>query len=188
MIASSVPDEEPSSTVDTSEIQDDEEGGDETEESAPTSGRTQRGVPRRAARHARGRRGGAARARVVSTRIYGGRRNASVPAATNSEDNNATLEETVTTETEDSPTKATATAVERKSSEIKPDTSTQADETSATSQTNSGSNIRVSGTDNLMISDLFFILFFFGNSSNQSSCIDRSKSSISIYRRLCRFR
>ena len=53
-----------------------------------------RGVARRNVRRARGRRGGAAgRARVVSTRIHGGRRNAILPATTNNEENNTTLEE-----------------------------------------------------------------------------------------------
>lgn len=182
MIESSLPEAEPSSTLDISENQEDEEETEETEDSAPTSSRGQRGMPRRAARHARGRRGGAARARVVSTRIYGGRRNPTATATATTEDNNATLEETVNTEAEESPTKPTPSAVERKSSEIKPDTSTQVEESSTTDQTNTGSNIRVSGKSKLIINHLFSISCFSTNSSNQSSCIHRSKSSISIHR------
>lgn len=159
LLESSVPEEEPNSTLDISENQENEEGGEETEESAPASSRGKRGVPRRAARHARGRRGGATRARVVSTRIYGGRRNAAASATATNEDNNATLEETVNTETEESPTKSTPLAVERKSSEINPDSSTQAEETSATSQTNSGSNVRVSGKSKLVLNNLSSISF-----------------------------
>jgi hypothetical protein len=145
----SAPEEEPSSTLYINENQEDE-GEDaeeelETEESAPTSGRPQRGIPRRAARRARGRRSGTTRARVVSTRIHGGRRNAIIPSTLDNEDNNATLEETVNTETEESPKKPTTPIVEGKSNETKSVTPTPVDETSATSQTNSGSNIRVSG-------------------------------------------
>ncbi len=97
-----------------SENQPDEAEGEgeeeETEESTVVSGRGQRGVPRRAARRARGRRGGGAtRARVVSTRIHGGRRHAALPTTNDHEDNNATLEETVNTESEESPKKPSTT-------------------------------------------------------------------------------
>jgi hypothetical protein len=150
-IATSASEEAPSSTLYISETQQEEgEGGEEeeeeTEESSPVSGRGQRGVPRRAGRRARGRRGGATRARVVSTRIHRGRRNALVPSTLDSEDNNATLEETVNTETEESPKKPTTPVVEQKSNETKSITPTPADQTSLPSQTNSGSNVRVSGT------------------------------------------
>ncbi len=136
-------------TLHISENQPDEgEDGEEeleAEKSAPTSGRPQRGIPRRAARRARGRRGGATRARVVSTRLHSGRRNAITPSTLDKEDNNATLEETVTTETEESPKKSTTPIVERKSNETKSVTPAPVDDTSATSQTNSGSTVRVSG-------------------------------------------
>ena len=134
----------------------DEEEEEETKEVGPVAGRGQRGVPRRAASRARGRRGGATRARVVSTRIHGGRRPAAVPAATGDEGNNATLEETVNTETEESPKKSIKTPdVEQKPKEIKSISSIStipAEETSSSSQPNGGSNVRVSGKNELHLS------------------------------------
>ncbi len=126
-IAADVPEEEPVSTEDV------QEG---PEESAPVSGR---GVPRKHARRARGRRGGAAgRARVVSTRIVGGRRQAIVPPATVQEDNNATLDETVSTETEESPKKTITTPeVKEEKASVTPK--------QESSQTDSASNVRASG-------------------------------------------
>lgn len=129
----------PSSTLETSETQEDElEDEDETDEATVATGTTrgQRGVPRRAARRARGRRGGAAaaRARVVSTRLHSGRRNAPIPTTNNAEDNNATLEETINTETEESPKKTTTPVVEQKTTPATPTEDTSA----------SNSNIRVS--------------------------------------------
>jgi len=149
-IAAPASEEGPTLTIDTGENQQEEgeeEEEEETVESAPVSGRGQRGVPRRAARRARGRRGGATRARVVSTRLHGGRRNAILPSTIDNEDNNATLEETVNTETEESPKKSTTTTktpvVEQKPIASAP--TTPAGETSSPSQINSGSNVRVSG-------------------------------------------
>ena len=123
----------------------------EAEEEGQVIGRTGRGVPRRNARRARGRRAAASgRARVVSTRIYGGRRNVVLPESTAQENNNTTLEETIQSETEESP---------KKSADVMPDTQpiaeatqpiVQAPETPSkdnetTNQTSSSSNIRVSG-------------------------------------------
>lgn len=156
--ATSATEEEPPATLDISENQQEDVEGevDDADEEAegpiPVSGRGQRGVPRRAARRARGRRGGATRARVVSTRLHSGRRNAAIPATIDTEDNNATLEETINTEAEESPKKsstaiATATAtpsVEQKSIPSTP--ATPISESSSPSQPNSGSNVRVSGT------------------------------------------
>lgn len=127
-----------SSTLETSETQEEELEGEEAEEeidetteetadTATSTTRGQRGVPRRAVRRARGRRAGA---RVVSTRLHAGRRNAPIPKTNSIEDNNATLEETVNTEAEESPKKiATPVVTEAKTT---PSTSTD-------------SNIRVSG-------------------------------------------
>ena len=170
----STTEDEPSSTLDIGENQQEEVEGEgdgqeeeeETEDSGAISNRGQRGVPRRAARRARGRRGGATRARVVSTRIHGGRRNAALPSSVIAEDNNATLEETVNTETEESPKKSIATTpeVKQKSSETKPVTptpTTPADETSVPSQTNSGSNVRVSGKKKFSAKKLLIYLFYF---------------------------
>ncbi len=144
--ASSASEEETPSTLYINENQQDEgEEELEADESVPTSARPQRGIPRRAARRARGRRGGATRARVVSTRLHGGRRNAIIPSTLDNDDNNATLEETVTTETEESPKKSATPIVEQQLNETKSVIPAPVDDTSATSQTNSGSNIRVSG-------------------------------------------
>lgn len=156
LIATPVAGEVSPSTLDIEENQprepeaegENEEGDEEVEESAPVSGRGQRGVPRRAARRARGRaRGGATRARVVSTRLHGGRRNVALPTTNSAEDNNITLEETLTTETEESPkkptSKVTTPVVEQKSVPTTP--ATPVDETQPSSQPTSGSNIRVSG-------------------------------------------
>ena len=127
-----------------------EEEEEEPEESLAVAGRSQRGLPRRAARRARGRRGGAAaRARVVSTRIHGARRNAAVPSSIDNDVNNATLEETVNTETEDSPKKVAKTP----DVEQKPTEETSAGEPAASSQTDAGSNVRASGTTRLYFSE-----------------------------------
>ena len=131
------------------------------EESSPVSDRVQRGVPRRAARRARGRRGAAARARIVSTRLHGARRNALVPPVNDNESNNTTLEETVTTETEESPEKTSTSHVEQESCLTQPITATPADETSSPSRTTSGSNIRVSGKSESSSTNLFNIFVHF---------------------------
>jgi len=130
--AADAPEEEPeSSALDVEE---------ETEESALVSGR---GVARKNVRRARGRRGAAARARVVSTRIHGGRRHAIVPSTVTNEGNNTTLEETVNTETEDSPKKSNLTLeIKEKKSTVVPN--------KESSQTNTSSNVRISGKRSLL--------------------------------------
>ncbi|CAF5076876.1 unnamed protein product, partial [Rotaria magnacalcarata] len=155
-VTESIPTSEPedvlSSTLDTTDKQEEEEEGDEPEaeeeeeieEPAVVSGRGQRGIPRRTARRARGRRGGAARARVVSTRLHAGRRNAILPPTIDKESNNTTLEETVNTETEESPKKPSKIEVERKQNDTQPITPTPVEETALTSQANANSNVRVS--------------------------------------------
>jgi hypothetical protein len=171
-IAASTPEEVPLSIAETEENDlaegDDGEHEEEAppEESAAVSGRSQRGLPRKAARRARGRRGGgaAARARVVSTRLHGGRRNAAVPASIDNDVNNATLEETVNTETEESPKKVAKTPdVEQKSTEPKLAVSAEAmsaDEAAASSQTDAGSNVRVSGKAYCYIHERSLLRFF----------------------------
>lgn len=142
---------------------DKDEDGDEVEEldeesieaSKGTSTRVaKRGMPRRNVRRARGRRGtgAAGRARVVSTKIYGGRRNQIAPASADNADNNATLEETIQSENEESPQKTTTTRlndVESKTNEAEPTVSSVAEtkntETTETSETSANTNIRVSG-------------------------------------------
>ena len=83
----------------------DEKTLSEPEEAVPVPSR---GVARKNARRARGRRGAASRARVVNTRIHSGRRQPVVPPTTSNEENNAILEETINTETEESPKKETS--------------------------------------------------------------------------------
>ncbi|CAF0802390.1 unnamed protein product [Adineta steineri] len=115
------------------------EEAEEAEESGPVTGR---GVARRNVRRARGRRRGtAARARVVSTRILGGRRNPVVPPTTSNEENNKTLEETVNTEPEESPEKPVSAPVVKEKKPRKNETSTPNQESN---QTDAGSNVRVS--------------------------------------------
>ncbi|CAF3601293.1 unnamed protein product [Rotaria socialis] len=139
-----------SSTLDTTDKQEEEEADEpeveeeEIEEPGVVSGRGQRGIPRRTARRARGRRGGAARARVVSTRLHAGRRNAILPPTVDKESNNTTLEETVNTETEESPKKPSGIEVERKQNDTQPITPAPVEETASTSQANANSNVRVS--------------------------------------------
>ncbi|CAF3611257.1 unnamed protein product [Rotaria socialis] len=139
-----------SSTLDTTDKQEEEEADEpeaeeeEIEEPGVVSGRGQRGIPRRTARRARGRRGGAARARVVSTRLHAGRRNAILPPTVDKESNNTTLEETVNTETEESPKKPSRIEVERKQNDTQPITPAPVEETASTSQANANSNVRVS--------------------------------------------
>ncbi|CAF4399027.1 unnamed protein product, partial [Rotaria sordida] len=70
------------------------------------------------------------------TRIHGGRRNVTVPPAIDNQNNNTTLEETVNTETDESP---------QKLNDAQPISPTPAEETSSPNQTNTNSNIRVSG-------------------------------------------
>ncbi len=130
--AADAPEEEPESSA-----------LDAEEESALVSGR---GVARKNVRRARGRRGAAARARVVSTRIHGGRRQPILPPTIANEGNNTTLEETVNTETEDSPKKSNLTPeIKEKKSTVVPN--------KESSQTNTSSNVRISGK----ISLLFYI-------------------------------
>ncbi|CAF0728236.1 unnamed protein product [Adineta steineri] len=143
----STPEEVPLSIPESEENQQDEvDEEEETEESSSVSTRGgQRGVPRRAGRRARGRRGGATRARVVSTSLHRGRRNVTVPSTMDDEANNVTLEETVNTETEDSPKKSIKTPdVEQKPINTQPTTPTTADVPSLPDQANSSSNVRVS--------------------------------------------
>jgi hypothetical protein len=121
-----------------------EDEEEETEKSAPVSGRGGRGVARRNVRRARGRRGTAARARVISTRIHGGRRNAILPSTVNNEENNTTLDETVSTETEESPQKTISTPKIEGKETVTPKPAVTND-TSLSSQTDTGSNVRVSG-------------------------------------------
>jgi hypothetical protein len=130
--AADAPEEEPESSA-----------LDAEEESALVSGR---GVARKNVRRARGRRGAAARARVVSTRIHGGRRQPILPPTIANEGNNTTLEETVNTETEESPKKSNLTPeIKEKKSTVVPN--------KESSQTNTSSNVRISGK----ISLLFYI-------------------------------
>jgi hypothetical protein len=148
-VPSSIPDVE-NNQQDTAEIEGEEEEDEGIDESVPVASRGHRGIARRNARRARGRRGGATRARVISTRIHGGRRPAALPSAIDNEDNNATLEETVNTETEESPKKSTIPSqTEPKPVETQPLTeptsATPIDETSLSSHTNAGANVRVSG-------------------------------------------
>lgn len=104
---------EPETTPLVSTLEIEENEGDE-EEDEETS-QNQRGLPRRNARRARGRRAGATgRTRVVSTKIYAPRRkltNVSSTAAINNDETlNTTLEETIQIETEEeTPTKTSAT-------------------------------------------------------------------------------
>lgn len=128
-----------------------EEGEEEgAEEPVVGTGRGQRGIPRRNARRARGRRGGAAaRARVVSTRLHAGRRNAVASIAVENESINATLEETVNTEAEETPkrrSRAPATPKALETQPTQPVTTAPAEETSSPNQANAASNVRVSGT------------------------------------------
>ncbi len=137
-----VPEEAAPSTSDVEE---------ETEESTPMS--SGRGVARKNVPRARGRRAAAARVRVVSTRIHGGRRNPILPPTIDTEENNATLEETVSTETEESPKKTIATPkVEEKKS--------KKSETVTPSQINTDSNVRVSGKRVFVITEIELIDFF----------------------------
>ncbi len=130
--AADAPEEEPESSA-----------LDAEEESALVSGR---GVARKNVRRARGRRGAAARARVVSTRIHGGRRQPILPPTIANEGTNTTLEETVNTETEESPKKSNLTPeIKEKKSTVVPN--------KESSQTNTSSNVRISGK----ISLLFYI-------------------------------
>ena len=157
LLAPAAHDESATSTLDAEPEDEEEQEEDEEKEAAEktgaVAGRGQRGMARRNARRARGRsrRGGAAaRARVVSTRIYGGRRNAVVPSTADNDENNATLEETIQTETEESPKKASQPPVEEetKSEDTQPIPATpEVPEkgTSLPSQNTSGSNVRVSG-------------------------------------------
>lgn len=140
-----VPEEEPSST------------GDMEEEAEESTAVSTRGVARRNVRRARGRRGAAGRARVVSTRIHGGRRPAVVHPKVTSEENNATLEETINTETEESPKKSTLPS---ETKEEKPTIPPNQE----SSQTNTGSNVRISGERNLL--NILKFEMFFSNSSN----------------------
>jgi hypothetical protein len=75
-----------------------------------------------------------------------------LPSKIDDEGNNATLEETVNTETEESPKKSIKTSdVEQKSNETKatiPPPVTPADNTSLPSQIDSAGNVRVSGKKN----------------------------------------
>lgn len=127
-LANDEPEEEPSSTADV----------DETEESAPI---TSRGVARKNVRRARGQRAAAARARVVSTRLHGGRRQVPTRSKPVVEETNTTLEETVNTETEESPKKPTRTSPVKEKKSTVP---TPPKEEST--QENTASNVRVSGT------------------------------------------
>ena len=128
-----------------------EEGEEETE--APTSGRAKRGVARKNVRRARGRRGAAARARVVSTRLHGTRRlpaAAAAPPAVDKEENNTTLEETISTEPEESPKKSIGKPkVEEKPSSQKESVTRSQERSNETTAVpapaDSGSNVRVSG-------------------------------------------
>lgn len=191
--AASTPEETPLSIPESEENQlaEDEQAqgeDEEPDEAVVTTGRGQRGLPRKGARRARGRRGGAAaRARVVSTRLHSTRRTGAAAAAAPSvedDGNNATLEETVNTETEESPKKAAKTPdVEQKPVPTTP-VAPSTDEPAASSQTNTGSNIRVSGKCELDIPSRTF--YCSCSSPNQSSCFHGSKPSVSIHRRLRR--
>ena len=131
--------------------EEDQEAEEETE--APTSGRAKRGVARKNVRRARGRRGAAAaRARVVSTRLHGTRRlPAAAPAsAGNKEENNTTLEETISTEPEESPKKSISKPkVEEKPSSEKESATRSQERTNEAStvpaSAENASNVRVSG-------------------------------------------
>jgi hypothetical protein len=140
------------------EVEEEEEEEEEAKEPVDTCetapSRSQRGVPRRNARRARGRRVGAAvRTRVVSTRIYGARRNAIQPVNNDKETHNETLEETIQTESDESPMKTTpalSSKVETESNEgqtATPIVAASVNETTSTStiENNASSNIRVSG-------------------------------------------
>ncbi|CAF1392442.1 unnamed protein product [Rotaria sordida] len=102
-----------------------------------------RGVARKNVRRARTRRGGGTttRARVISTRLHGGRSHPILPPIIDNQGNNTTLEETVSTETEETPKKTNLT------SEIKSKTPKKTGimtPTEQSNQTNIPSNIRVS--------------------------------------------
>ena len=119
-----------------------EDNEEETEGAVAVSGR---GFPRKTARRARGRRGAGGRARVISTRLHSGRRNPIPPPAIKTEENNATLEETVSTEPEESPKKTIQTP------EVKERRSRKKDEpvtpSAETASADTSSNVRVSGKD-----------------------------------------
>ncbi|CAF1201403.1 unnamed protein product [Adineta ricciae] len=138
----STPEEAPLSIPESEENQqeDEAEEGEETSSSTPA----QRGISRRGSRRGRGRRSGSVRGRPASTRTPSARRSGNLQQSTNDEVNTAPPEELVDTETE----KATKTPdVEQKPNELKSNTSisdTQPADDSASSQTNTGSNIRVS--------------------------------------------
>ncbi|CAF4679914.1 unnamed protein product, partial [Rotaria sp. Silwood2] len=101
-----------------------------------------RGVARKNVRRARSRRGGLTRrARVVSTRLHGTRHHTILPQIINKQINNTTLEQTVNTETEESPKKINLI------SEIKSKTPKKTEiviQTELSNEINSPSNIRVS--------------------------------------------
>ena len=134
---STAPQDEPSlsSTLDTEEQDQDEEL--EEEESATGPSHAPRGVPRKNARRARGRRVAGARARVVTKRLHGGRRN---PVPPSTIDNDATLEETINTDSEEPPMQSTAASeLEQKPSAAE----SKIDTTAVTA--NGTSTVRVSG-------------------------------------------
>ncbi|CAF1322742.1 unnamed protein product [Adineta ricciae] len=138
----STPEETPLSIPESEENQqeDEAEEGEETSSSTPA----QCGISRRGSRRGRGRRSGSIRGRPASTRTPSTRRSGNLQQSTNDEVNSAPPEESVDTEAE----KAAKTPdVEQKPNELKSNTSisdTQPADDSASSQTNTGSNIRVS--------------------------------------------
>ena len=142
----------PAETDEPSIEEEGEEEGEGEESSPNASARPRRGVARKNARRARGRRGAAARARVLSTKIRGTRRQAQPTTTTTTTDNDATLEETVTTEPEESPKKSAPVTPEVKETRSKKtpvkEQKKDDDDPPATTEpatTTSASTVRVSG-------------------------------------------
>ncbi|CAF1294111.1 unnamed protein product [Rotaria sordida] len=114
----------------------------DVEEEEPTAIST-RGVARKNVRRARTRRGGGTttRARVISTRLHGGRSHPILPPIIDNQGNNTTLEETVSTETEETPKKTNLTSEIKSKTPKKTGIMTPIEQSN---QTNIPSNIRVS--------------------------------------------